>query len=122
MRFSPVHTALASLTLGAVTALTGCSAKEEVKPTGPCETMAVVRLCHGRTAACLIEHTTLQLADGTRLQPRGAVWAAYLPTQVDGQMLNIGYALVPVNGADAPGVTHAMLTCLEAGVIRCGTR
>ncbi|MDB5235949.1 MAG: hypothetical protein JWR44_2942 [Hymenobacter sp.] len=50
--------------------LMGCTAKTEVKPGHTdCSTTATVRLCHGFTAFCLTEHTTLELADGTRLRP-----------------------------------------------------
>jgi hypothetical protein len=100
--------------------LGGCTTKTDIAPEQPCGTFATVRFCHGYTMDCLTKHTTLELADGTRLRPSGPVWEAYLPQQSDGQPLRIGYTL----GAELPssevGDRAAKLSCLEA-VGFCGT-
>lgn len=101
--------------------LAGCTAKDDVTPESPCGTIATVRLCHGFTAGCLTEHTTLELADGTRLRPAGPAWEAYLPHQADGQVLSIGYKMGAALPAGEVGNVHATITCLEPVVLRCGT-
>ena len=107
--------------LSTVAGLAGCTAKTDVSPEQPCGTTATVRLCHGLTAICLTEHTTLELADGTRLRPTGPAWQAYLPHQADGQVLSIGYKLGAALPASEVGDARATLTCLEPAVLRCGT-
>jgi hypothetical protein len=101
--------------------LMGCTAKTEVKPGHTdCSTTATVRLCHGFTAFCLTEHTTLELADGTRLRPSGPVWEAYEPRQADGQVISIGYTLGKPVAPNEPGSTYATITCLQ-DIFLCGT-
>ena len=100
-----------------------CTTKETVRPAEePCATTATVRLCLGRTAICPTQHTTLELADGTRLRPSGPVWAAYQPRQAEGEQLRISYAIVPRITTDAPGYENATLSCLELQPLLCGTR
>ena len=112
----------ASLSL-ALAGLAGCTSKETVRPADePCAKLATVRLCLGRTAACPTQHTTLELADGTRLRPSGPVWDTYQPRQLDGQRLRIGYALAPQNAYDDPAYTRVTLSCLEENWDWCGTR
>jgi hypothetical protein len=69
---------------------------------------------------CPTEHTTLELTDGTRLQPTGPLWQAYQPHQVDGQLLRIGYK---TGASPAPagslGTVSAQLSCLEAPEAQC---
>ncbi|MCC2546239.1 hypothetical protein LJY25_07265 [Hymenobacter sp. BT175] len=102
---------VASLGLG----LTSCFEKECAEPRhGACGTAATVRLCLGKTLACPTEHTTLELADGTRLRPSGPAWDAYLPRQQDGQVLSIGYTLGATLPAGEVGNVRATVTCLEA--------
>ncbi|MDO7854764.1 hypothetical protein [Hymenobacter convexus] len=111
---------LFSVGLLAGVGLAGCTTKTDVEPEVPCGTYATVRLCHGMTTMCLTEHTTLELADGTRLRPSGPAWEAYLPHQADGQTLSIGYTPGPALPAGDVGNLEAKLTCLEE-VMRCGT-
>lgn len=111
--------ALARLGVAAI-GLAGCTSKGNVAPAEPCSTAATVRFCYGKTAVCLTEHTSLELPDGTRIRPTGNLWRAYLPQQVNGQVLRISYALAPHNTYDIPGVTVATLSCLENRVLRCG--
>ena len=87
--------------LGAASTLSfiSCTRKAEVAPEQPCGTTATVRFCSGKTMACPTEHTTLELADGTRLLPDGPLWTAYLAQQTNGEPLLIGYTL----GAALPG-------------------
>lgn len=114
MRHSFINSSGTFWGLLAALAVASCSAKEGIEPAAPCDTTATVRLCHGKTSVCLTEHTNLELADGTQLRPRGSVWEAYLPRQVNGQVLRISYRLLPQNAYDNPGVTLAELSCLEA--------
>ncbi|UOQ73590.1 hypothetical protein [Hymenobacter cellulosilyticus] len=101
--------------------LNACSEKTEVSPEQvSCGTQATVRLCPGYTMMCLTEHTTLELADGTRLHPRGPLWSAYLPKQVGGQVLSIGYRLSRPEGIPEEGVVYSEITCLKP-VDRRGT-
>ena len=104
-----------------VTGLAGCTAKDDVAPEAHCGTPVIVRLCHGFTAGCRTEHTTLELADGTRLRPAGPAWEAYLPHQTDGQPLSIGYKLGAALPAGEAGNVRATITCLEAVGPQCGT-
>jgi hypothetical protein len=121
MRLFSTFQVLAGLGM-ALSGLVGCTRKETIGPAeGSCSTVVTVRLCHGYTAFCLTEHTTLELADGTRLRPSGPVWAAYQPNQIDGQVLRIGYQITPRITTDAPGYENATLSCLE-NVNWCGTR
>ena len=107
-------------TAGAL-ALAGCTTKPDVAPEQPCGTYATVRLCPGLTAMCPTQHTTLELADGTLLQPSGPVWEAYQPHQQPGQTLYIGYTLAGARAAaHERGSVPARLSCLEA-TWRCGT-
>lgn len=100
-----------------------CGHKETVSPAQePCATVVTVHLCPGFTAVCPTQHTSLELADGTRLRPSGLVWDAYQPKQLEGQRLRISYALIAQNMYDAPTFTHVLLTCLEAQPLLCGTR
>ena len=113
MRLSSTFRVLTGLSV-ALAGIAGCTSKANITPAeGPCATSATVRFCYGYTAVCLTQHTTLELADGTRLRPSGAIWEAYRPKQIDGEVLRISYALVPHNAYDSPGVTFATLTCLE---------
>ncbi|MFD2718189.1 hypothetical protein ACFST9_05655 [Hymenobacter monticola] len=114
MRFSFLFSAAILTGMG----LAGCTAKTDVEPEVPCGTYATVRLCHGMTAMCPTEHTTLELADSTRLHPTGPLWAAYQPHQTDGQVLYIGYSQnnPPV---DAAGNVLANITCLEEPLPFC---
>jgi len=117
MRQFSMFQMLAHPSVAAGIGLVGCTTKEGVGPTaGACATTATVCLCHGRTAVCLTEHTTLELADGTRLRPAGAVWKVYLPHQTDGQVLRIGYQVdgAPHTGEPVPGSKAAIITCLES--------
>ncbi|MBF9143645.1 hypothetical protein [Hymenobacter properus] len=104
--------------LAAAGLLTGCTAKTDIAPEAPCGTYATVRLCYGMTAVCATEHTTLELADGTRLHPTGPLWAAYQPHQAEGQVLHIGYSQTNPP-TDAAGSARANITCLEEGLPRC---
>ena len=122
MRLFSSFPALARLSF-ALVGVTSCTNKETVGPAEePCATVATVRFCYGRTASCLTQHTTLELTDGTRLRPSGSVWEAYLPKQLDGQLLRISYTVVPRLTNDAPGYENATLECLEENIGRCGTR
>jgi hypothetical protein len=114
MRLSSLFSAVLLAGMG----LAGCTAKTDVEPEVPCGTYATVRLCHGKTAMCLTEHTALELADGTRLHPTGPLWATYQPRQTDGQVLHIGYAQhnPPI---DAAGNVLTNITCLEEALPRC---
>lgn len=112
---------LFSVGLLAGVALAGCTSKTNVEPEMPCGTYATVRLCYGMTTMCPTEHTTLELADGTRLRPSGPVWEAYLPHQAAGQVLSIGYTPGEALPTDEVGNVRAQLTCLEPAVIRCAT-
>lgn len=69
---------------------------------------------------CLTEHTSLKLENGLILHPSGAVWQAYLPKQLDGQVLRISYEIIPHLTYDAPGYENATLSCLESVQFRCG--
>lgn len=112
----------AASSLAAIFGLAGCTNKEDVEPTGNCDTVVTVRLCPGNTSFCPTEHTTLELADGYRLQPTGAVWEAYEPRQREGQVLRIGYKRVICNdiiGADC--IDQAEVSCLEENWNWCGT-
>jgi len=60
----------AGLALVAAVGFTGRKS-EDVVPDVPCGTTATVRFCYGYTMMCPTEHTTLELADGTRVRPRG---------------------------------------------------
>ena len=121
MRLFSTFRVLASLGM-ALSGIAGCTHKETIGPAEePCATVATVRFCLGRTAFCLTEHTTLELADGTRLRPSGPVWAAYQAYQSDGQVLRIGYHITPRLTYDEPGYENATLSCLE-NVNWCGTR
>lgn len=112
----------ASLSLVLV-GLASCTSKETVRPADePCATLATVRLCPGRTAVCPTQHTTLELADGTRLRPSGPVWDTYQPRQLNGQRLRISYTLAPQNAYDDPAYAHVKLSCLEENRDWCGTR
>ena len=106
---------------GVASSLTGCT-KTEVAPEKSCGTEATVRLCHGLTMACLTEHTTLALADGTRLRPSGPLWTAYLAHQVDGQTIRIGYTAGEMLPNSDVGDMRAEITCLEESLGFCGTR
>ena len=86
-----------------------------------CATTATVRLCPGRTTACATEHTTLELADGTRLQPSGPAWQAYQPQQADGQLLRIGYTLRPQLMTTEANTKNAEISCLTLVGNWCGT-
>ncbi len=102
------------LTLAALASCT--NKKEAIGPTEePCATTATVHLCRGYTVFCPTQHTTLVLADGTRLRPSGPVWEAYLPNQADGQVLRIGYKIEPglTMRPELPGAQDATLSCLE---------
>ena len=112
---------LFSVGLLAGAGLAGCTAKTDVAPDEPCGTYATVRLCPGNTLMCPTEHTTLVLADGTQLRPSGPLWQAYLPNQANGQMLQIGYRREGARPGDEPANVRATITCLEIGVMRCGT-
>lgn len=103
----------AGLALVAAVGFTGCKS-EDVAPDVPCGTTATVRFCYGYTMMCPTEHTTLELADGTRLRPRGKRWNAYLPHQIDGQVVSVGYVLTQPNANDDPTFQHVTLSCLEA--------
>ncbi|RYU83258.1 hypothetical protein [Hymenobacter persicinus] len=93
--------------------LAGCVDKAPVEPTETaCGTPATVRLCAGLTAQCPTQHTTLELADGTRLQPRGAAWDAYQPRQQSGQVVYIGYGSTGPVTNGAPADFSATLSCL----------
>lgn len=106
--------------LGLLGGLTACSDKTEVRPEAQCGTPATVRFCHGNTLMCPTEHTTLELADGTRLRPSGPLWAAYLPKQVEGQTVCIGYQLGAATEKYEVGNFYAEITCLQDGA-SCGT-
>ena len=114
-----LHT-FARLGLAASIGLSACTNKEDAAPDEPCATTATVRLCNGYTGVCLTEHTSLVLANGLTLRPSGEVWAAYLPKQVNGQVLRISYTIIPRITNDAPGYENATLSCLEEQVLRCG--
>ena len=109
--------------LGATTlaGLTGCTTKEDITPGSnePCATLVTVRLCHGLTSICPTEHTTIELADGTRLRPSGPVWDAYKPQ--DGQALNVGYKRVRCNDIGQDCFDQALLSCIEEYPGWCGT-
>lgn len=108
---------LAHLSVAAGIGLVGCTIKEGAGPTdGVCATTATVRLCYGMTAFCLTEHTTLELADGTRLRLTGAVWKSYLPQQTDGQVLRIDYQVdgAPHTGKQVLSSKAAIITYLES--------
>ncbi|MBF9237773.1 hypothetical protein I2I05_10240 [Hymenobacter sp. BT683] len=111
--------ALTCIGLATGVLLTGCAAQDSTEPE-PCTTTATVQLCYGMTAVCRTEHTTLKLANGTILHPSGKVWEAYLPNQVDKQILRISYAILPRITNDAPGYENATLSCLESNQPRCG--
>lgn len=115
--FTSFH-ALTSIGLATGLLLTGCA--QNADEPEPCTTAATVQLCYGKTTACTTEHTTLKLANGLVLYPRGAVWQAYLPKQVDGQVLRISYEILPRLTTDAPGFENATISCLEANPLRCG--
>ena len=112
---------LACLGTASGLSLSGCTAKTDVGPDNigclavDCGTVATVRLCLGKTLMCPTEHTTLELADGTRLRPGGSVWEAYELHQLDGQMLRIGYTLGAPVAPNEPGSVYATLFCLEEG-------
>ncbi|SHJ37948.1 hypothetical protein SAMN02745146_2972 [Hymenobacter daecheongensis DSM 21074] len=112
---------LLGLSLLAGLSLTGCTKKENVEPNTACGTPATVRLCPGKTLMCPTEHTTLVLADGTRLQPTGPAWDAYQPQQQDGQVLRIGYTKGGTVAAGSLADVAVVLTCLETAD-RCGTK
>ncbi|WP_223827510.1 hypothetical protein [Hymenobacter armeniacus] len=107
--------------LSAASGLAGCTEKADVAPEAPCGTTATVRLCLGNTLMCPTEHTTLVLADGTRLRPRGPLWEAYLPQQANGATLRIGYTRGATLPAGDIADVEATITCLEYPVMRCGT-
>ena len=112
---------LAGVGIASSLGLSSCTHKTDVAPEQPCGTAAIVRLCPGKTMACVTEHTTLELADGTRLRPSGALWTAYLGHQVGGESLLIGYtpgAALPTNDV---GDVRATISCLTALPIKCGT-
>ncbi|HEX8329861.1 MAG TPA: hypothetical protein VF629_20150 [Hymenobacter sp.] len=114
-----LHT-FARLGLAATFGLSACNGQEEVAPDEPCATTATVRFCYGLTTMCPTQHTTLELSDGTRIRPTGKVWEAYLPKQVDGQVLRVSYepASKPTSGEN--NVNYVSLSCLEQQVLRCG--
>ncbi|TGE19727.1 hypothetical protein [Hymenobacter elongatus] len=119
---TPARHLMASVSLLATLGLAGCSEKEAVVPAETCDTAATVRLCPAKTGICLTEHTTLELADGTRLRPNGATWEAYEPMQFEGQVITIGYirgATITKDGG--PGDAHATITCLQDVRQWCGT-
>ncbi|MCB2378658.1 hypothetical protein LGH70_13740 [Hymenobacter sp. BT635] len=126
LKTTPSRSLLACLALLAGLGLAGCSEKENVAPEEaevPCGTLATVRLCHGYTAGCLTEHTTLSLPDGTLISPSGPIWEAYEQNQVHGQVLVVGYALGGTAPAGSLATTNATITCLESrkSVDWCGT-
>ena len=110
----------------ALAGLASCTNKKDaIGPAAePCATTATVRLCPGFTAICPTQHTTLILADGTRLRPSGPVWDSYQPEQADGQVLRISYKIVPglTMQPELPGYEDATLSCLEIQQVLCGTR
>jgi|GEM_PF-2868647 len=118
---TPAFPLLTGLSLLAGLVLTGCTAKqkEEIAPknwcsTGAaCGTAATVRLCLGNTTGCPTQHTTLVLADGTRLQPTGPAWEAYQPQQLNGQIIYIGYSATGPTTHGAPADASAILLCLD---------
>ncbi|GAA3944691.1 hypothetical protein [Hymenobacter algoricola] len=121
MRFNPTPVLQFTVRLSffAALALTGCTAKQEIAPkdwcgTDPaaCSTKATVRFCLGKTLICPTEHTTLELADGTRLQPTGPTWEAYLARQTDGQKVSIGYSATGPVTNGSPATLSAALSCL----------
>jgi hypothetical protein len=120
MRYSNTFRSLLGLSLLSGMGLTGCTAKEDIDPDKPCATSAIVRLCHGRTAACPTLHTTLELADGTRVQPTGKLWEDYQPKQAEGQYLRVGFKRISQPSAVGASVTVVALTCLEQSILRCG--
>jgi hypothetical protein len=99
--------------LAAVFAVAGCTNKEAVEPNEPCATTVTVRLCPGRTAVCLTEHTALELADGSRLRPTGPVWESYESRQREGQVLTVGYKRVRCNDIGSDCIDEASLSCLK---------
>lgn len=102
------------LTLAGGLSLPSCSTKDDVSPAAvACSATATVRVCPGRTFECQTKHTTLELADGTRLRPTGPVWAAYQANQLAGQTLRIGYQRGAAVVASEPGDVYAALSCLE---------
>jgi hypothetical protein len=114
MRLSSLFSAALLAGMG----LAGCTAKTDVEPEVPCGTTATVRLCFGMTAMCPTEHTTLELADGSRIHPTGPLWTAYQTHQTEGQVLRIGYS-ANKPPTDAAGNVLASLTCLEEELPRC---
>lgn len=133
LNLTPARQLLAAFSLLAGLGLSGCTEKEVVAPESKdCDTMAVVRLCPGNTAACPTEHTTLELPDGARLRPTGPLWEAYQIRQIDGQPIRISYTIIATSSnatvltaaseraATAPTVD---LTCMtELSSSWCGTR
>jgi hypothetical protein len=121
MRSTFTSSLLARLALFGGLALTACTAKEEIKPNdwcgtntaAACGTQATVRFCLGKTLICPTEHTTLELADGTRLQPTGPVWEAYLAKQTDGQKVFIGYSITGPSSNGSPASLTAAVSCLN---------
>jgi hypothetical protein len=108
------------LSLATSLVLAGCASEEEIEPAQPCASTATVRFCYGNTAVCATAHTTLELADGSRVLPTGQLWEAYLPKQKDGQLLRVSYAPVARIATDAPATQSVTLSCLEELVLRCG--
>jgi len=104
---------LVACSLAAVFGLAGCTTKKDVEPNEPCSTTVTVCLCPGRTAVCPTEHTTLELANGYRLRPTGAVWESYEPRQREGQVLTIGYKRVRCNDIGSDCIDEASVSCLE---------
>ncbi|UOQ54372.1 hypothetical protein [Hymenobacter cellulosivorans] len=100
--------------------LSSCTEKSTIAPEAQCGTQATVRLCPGNTLICPTEHTTLELADGTRLRPSGSLWTAYLPKQVEGQVICIGYKLGAATQKYEVGNFYAEITCLQ-DASQCGT-
>ncbi|OGX84637.1 hypothetical protein [Hymenobacter glacialis] len=114
MHYTYINSIWAILGLLAALIVAGCSSQDGTEPTVACGTTATVRFCLGKTTMCPTEHTNLELADGTRVRPRGKVWDAYLPRQVDGQVLSVGFILAQATPNDDPAFRHVTLSCLEA--------
>jgi hypothetical protein len=104
---------LFTCSLVAVFAVAGCTNKENVEPNEPCATTVTVRLCPGRTSVCHTEHTTLELADGSRLRPAGPVWESYESRQREGQVLTVGYKRTLCNDIGSDCIDEAAISCLK---------
>lgn len=87
---------------------------QQDEPTPDCQTPATLRDLTGLDGCGFV----LELADGQRLEPHGAVWAAY--PKHDGERVTISYI-------DDPAVSICMvgqgveLKCIQQQDGRCGT-